>query len=124
MESVPIKWRRQRHRYMLTGSKCSCGGVFYPPRNLCSCGKNTEDAVLSGEGKIISYTEIHTAPEGFEAETPYTIALIKLKDGPVIPAHIVGRGAEIGKKVAPVFRKMGEGGKKGVIAYTTKFVVV
>ena len=123
-KSVPIKWRKQKQRYALSGTKCSCGNIYYPPRRLCKCGEKTTEASMSGEGEIISFTEIHAAPSGFEAQTPYMIGLIKLKEGPVITAHIIGSSADIGKKVRPVFRRTTEDGATGVISYGIKFEVV
>jgi len=35
---------------------------------------------FSGNGTVFSHTTIHTPPEGFEAQVPYTVALIKLDD--------------------------------------------
>ncbi len=122
--SVPIKWRKQGERYMLKGSACECGSVFYPERTFCSCGRKTIEKCFSGDGEIISFTEIHAAPAGFEFLVPYTVALIKLKEGPVMPAHIAEGKADIGKKVRPVFRKIREDGNSGIIIYGIKFVVV
>ncbi len=123
-KSVPIKWRSQKQRYMLTGSKCDCGKIYYPPRGVCDCGKTTKEYGLGGTGVVVSYTEIHSAPIGFEGTTPYTVALIKLDEGPVIPGHIVGGKAAIGEKVKPVFRKITEGDENTAISYIIKFTAV
>lgn len=75
-------------------------------------------------GEIVSFTHIHTNPAGFAA--PYTIALIKLAEGPMISSQMVGRKEDvaIGKKVRVVFRKLSEDGDAGLIHYGFKFEVV
>ncbi len=84
------------------------------------------EQVMSGEGVIETFTIIHTAPEGFEGTTPYAIGLIRLKEGPLITAQIVGdaENIEIGKDAKAVFRKLYEHGKGGLIHYGFKFEVV
>jgi len=85
------------------------------------CHGQTEEHALSGEGEIVSFTHIHAAPSGFEA--PYTIALIKLKEGPTVASQVVGRKEDIkiGKKVKVIFRKLCEDGNAGLIHYGFKF---
>lgn len=46
---------------------------------------------LSGKGEIFSYTTIFDrqhAPAGFELRTPYTVALVKLNEGPIVTAML------------------------------------
>ena len=64
-------------------------------------------------------------PPAFLRQKPYIIALLKLKEGPVITGQIVDTLPEeidIGTKVRSVFRKISEDGKSGVIHYGYKFV--
>jgi uncharacterized OB-fold protein len=125
--SVPMSWRLAKNRYMMVGTVCKhCGAKHFPPRSVCmECGKETEKFQLTGEGKIESYTVIHTAPEGFEKHAPYAIALVKLKEGPVISGHVVNKELiDIGKHVRMVFRKLYEDGAAGVINYGFKFEVI
>jgi hypothetical protein len=86
-------------------------------------GEEMEQFRFSGSGKILSYTIIHAAPDGFEKYSPYAIALIQLDEGPVISSQVVGWGGKIaiGKNVQMVFRKLHEDGKSGVIDYGFKF---
>ena len=79
---------------------------------------------LAGEGEIISYTHVRTPQENFEDETPYTLAIIELEEGPRIAGQITDanpKEIEIGKKVEHVFRHVGEDGKEGIIYYGYKF---
>ena len=127
--SVPMSWRLARHRYTLTGTRCAaCKEAHFPPRVVCkSCGhEKMEPFRFSGNGHIVSYTIIHTAPDGYERHSPYAIALVKLDEGPVISGHVVGDHSIIGmnKPVRMVFRKLYEDGASGIINYGFKFEVV
>ncbi len=128
--SVPLYWRLRKSKYNLVGSRCqSCGATFFPPRSLCqkcrSKGK-IEDFTFSGEGEIVSWTIIRTAPEGFERQAPYPVAIIKLKEGTKVAGQIVddAEKIQIGKKVRPVFRRLFTDGSDGLIHYGLKFEIV
>lgn len=127
--SVPMSWRLAKHRYRLVGTICKgCSTKHFPPRMVCTncSSEDMEPVKFSGLGKILSYTIIHTAPDGFEKQSPYTVALVQLDEGPVISSLIVGDNEKvgIGKGVRMVFRKLYEDGKSGVISYGFKFEVV
>ncbi len=128
MPAVPRFWRMIPNRYNLLGTKCkNCGRVFFPPRSICpDCRRvgNVETYKLDGKGEIISYTHVRSPQEDFEEETPYTIAIIELDEGPRIVGQITdtdGGDIEIGKKVKTTFRNIGEDGNKGIIHYGYKF---
>jgi len=91
------------------------------------CGsEEMERFEFSGSGKIVSYTIIHTAPEGFEKQSPYAIALVQLNEGPVVSSHVVGDLGKVAidKPVRMVFRKLYEDGHAGMINYGFKFEIV
>ncbi|NIO21536.1 MAG: transcriptional regulator [Candidatus Aenigmarchaeota archaeon] len=125
--SVPLFWRLKKPKYNLVGTKClKCKNVYFPPRNLCpECRRsgNIREFPFSGKGKIVSYTIIRTAPEGFEHYTPYVVAIVHLDEGANIAAQIVGdiENIKTGKRVRSVFRKMCEDGSDGLIHYGLKF---
>ena len=129
-QSVPLFWRLKKSRYNLTGTRCTnCGSVFFPPRNLCpKCRRsgNVEDFEFSGNGKILSYTIVRTAPEGFEHYVPYAVAIIRLDEGANVTGQVVGDIEKVrtGKRVRPVFRKINEDGNDGLIHYGLKFELV
>lgn len=124
MGSVPMSWRLAKHRYSMVGTACSCGHVHFPPRAVCECGNDRlEKFAFSGKGEIISYTTIHVGPSGFERNTPYNVALVKLDEGPVISGIVVDKDVQIGQKVRSVFRKLHEDGHGGLISYGFKFEV-
>ncbi len=123
-----MSWRMAKHRYALVGTQCcKCKQLHMPPRVTCECGnEEMKPFKFSGNGKIVSYTVIHAAPEGFEKQIPYSMALIQLDEGPVISSHVVDNkaGIEIGKPVRMVFRKLSEDGRAGIINYGFKFQII
>jgi uncharacterized protein len=126
MHAPPLSWRLKKQKYKLLGSKCGCGIVYYPQRKTCkNCGNVTTKTTCSENGTIISFTQIKVHPEGFEKHKPYVVGLIKLKDGPVISAHIIGPidKIKINVPVKAVFRSLSKT-SDSVINYTTKFEIV
>ena len=131
MGELSRMWREMPSRYRMQGDRCgSCDQVYFPPREICpvchrdSIGK-MKDVDIDGAGEILSFTVVHEAPPAFLRQKPYIIALVKLKEGPVITGQIVDTLPEeidIGTKVRSVFRKISEDGKSGVIHYGYKFV--
>ena len=79
---------------------------------------------LSGKGEIITYTIIHVAPENFEEQVPYPVAIVQLEEGPRVTAQIVDcdiKDVKIGMKVEATFRRIQEEGWTGAIYYGYKF---
>ncbi len=128
---LPLIWRKFPERYLLQGNKCeTCGSAFFPARTICpNCrrkGKLVEQE-MPREGKIITFTEVFTAPYGFEFETPYFIAIIELSNKAKVLSQVVDSPREkirIGTKVRKVFRKISDIDPEGPIAYGYKFKVV
>ena len=122
--SAPSLWRRIKARNCLVGSKCDkCNALFYPPRDNCKCGSSKlSELRFSGKGKIISFSEIHTPPTHFEKQYQYTVALIKLEEGPMITTQVVdSENLHIGMEVESCLRKMYSNGEKGMLCYGIKF---
>ncbi|MHB8567081.1 MAG: Zn-ribbon domain-containing OB-fold protein [Nitrososphaerales archaeon] len=67
----------------LLGLRCSAGHVTVPPRHSCRvCESPTLEVVtLSGKGTIASFTKVYSKSKEFPLETPYTLALVTLKEG-------------------------------------------
>jgi uncharacterized OB-fold protein len=121
-------WRLIPQRYNLVGTECThCGEKFFPPRKWCpNCRRKgvIKNFKFSGKGEIYSYTIIHAAPDGYEVQKPYPMAIIKLVEGPLVTAQIVDckpDEVEVGKKVGVLFRKLFASGKEGTIKYGYKF---
>jgi len=128
MRSVPFHWRRFKELYNLQGSRCEkCGNVFFPVRKICpNCRREGRISLclFSGKGKVYTYTVIRAPPEGFEAFTPYVVALVQLDEGPKVTSQIVDCSPEdvyIGMPVASCFRKLRAQNKEGIIIYGFKF---
>jgi hypothetical protein len=81
--------------------------------------KNT----LSGRGTIYSFTVVQEAPAGFDDQAPYTMALVKLDEGPLITAQLTDLDGTItiGDSVEMVTRKLTTDGSRGMIVYGYKF---
>jgi uncharacterized protein len=65
---------------LLAKTRCkSCGASYFPPRtDCCQClSSEMEWAEITGQGRLISYSKLIYAPTGFEADLPYTIALVE-----------------------------------------------
>ncbi len=79
---------------------------------------------LSGRGEVYSFSTMYNVPHGFEEQKPYTVALIKLDEGPMVTAQltdIASVDVKIGLRVEMVTRKLREDGDEGQIIYGYKF---
>jgi len=121
-------WRLRNQRYSLVGEVCNkCGAKIFPPRDVCpECAKPAyEPYTFSGRGEVYSYSTVYQAPEGFEEYAPYTVALVRLEEGPLVAAQLTdvnSKDVEIGMPVEMVTRKIrDEGSERGMIVYGYKF---
>jgi uncharacterized OB-fold protein len=107
--SLSQNWRSEEQPYTLAS----------PPSTKAS----QELVRLSPKGEIYSYTVVLDAPEGFEEYQPYTIALVRLDDGPMVTAQLTDFDAppEIGQRVEMVTRRLRTDGDQGIIVYGYKF---
>ena len=125
---IPRHWRLKQQRYALVGEVCPhCDAKIFPPRDVCPyCGGEARNEyAFSGRGEVYSYTVLYDAPAGYEANVPYTVALVKLVEGPVITAQLTDLGetpVQIGMPVEMVTRKIREDGdERGMLVYGYKF---
>lgn len=121
-------WRLRKQRYALVGEVCPhCEAKIFPPRDVCpECGGEAKTQYnFSGRGEIYSYTTIYEPPAGYEENAPYTVALVKLEEGPIVTAQLtdVDNGqVQIGQPVEMVTRKLRQDGdERGLIVYGYKF---
>ena len=114
-----------------------------------NCGQPFQ---FSGRGEVWSYSTVYDPPEGFEEQAPYTVALIKLDEGPLVTAQLTDldtseeeketvipgmtengkvvkvkvrvtrRIVEIGMRVEMVTRLIRKDGDRGVLVYGYKFI--
>ncbi len=121
-------WREIPRRYRTEAAKCAkCGFVSFPPRLVCpECGaREFTPVVLSGTGKLLTYTVIRVPPAPFEDQSPYAVGLAELDDGVRLMAQVVDcefDALRVGLRVRLEFRKISEEGAAGVIYYGYKFV--
>lgn len=125
---IPRHWRLKKQRYALIGEICPhCEAKIFPPRDVCpECSREAKtEFQFSGRGEVYSYTTVYDAPAGYEEQAPYTVALVKLEEGPVITAQLTdleGQSVEIGMPVEMVTRKLrNDGDERGLIVYGYKF---
>lgn len=124
---VSRHWRLQEQRYKLVGETCdSCGTKLFPPRDVClECEAPAYELyTFTGLGEIYSFTTIYDAPAGFEHNAPYTVALVKLEEGPIVTAQLTDideSELSIGLPVEMVTRKLRTDGPEGMIVYGYKF---
>lgn len=121
-------WRLKKQRYALTGEICPhCEARLFPPRDVCpECGEEARTLYqFSGRGEVYSYTRVLEAPEGYAESTPYTVALVKLEEGPLVTAQLTDVEAdevEIGTPVEMVTRRLrSANGDRGMLVYGYKF---
>ncbi len=124
---LPRHWRLQNQRYGLVGEVCDqCGVKLFPPRDVCpSCAEPAhEQYTFSGRGQVYSHSTVYSAPAGYEEYAPYTVALVKLDEGPMLTAQLTDLGdqePEIGMPVEMVTRRLRAEGEQGMIVYGYKF---
>lgn len=121
-------WRLRQQRYGLVGEVCPhCNVKIFPPRDICpECGKEAKDIYqFSGRGEVYSFTTIYEPPAGYEETSPYTVALVKLDEGPLVTAQLTDLGdkpIEIGTRVEMVTRRLRQDSdERGLIVYGYKF---
>ncbi|HSG26043.1 MAG TPA: Zn-ribbon domain-containing OB-fold protein [Anaerolineales bacterium] len=125
---IPRHWRLRKQRYGLIGEVCGhCDAKVFPPRDICpSCGEEAKTLyTFSGKGQVYSYTTVFDAPAGFEDSAPYTVAMVKLDEGPFVTAQLTdldNRTVEIGMPVEMVTRKLRSAtDERGMLVYGYKF---
>ncbi len=125
---IPRHWRLRQQRYGLVGEVCGhCDAKVFPPRDLCpECGEEAKTLyTFSGKGEVYSYTTVFDPPAGFEDNTPYTVAMVRLEEGPLVTAQLTdleNKEVEIGMPVEMVTRKLRSAtDERGLLVYGYKF---
>jgi hypothetical protein len=129
--SIPLTWRRIPERYRLVGVKCAtCNAAYFPKRSVCPhCRRKgkLEEVQFSGTGKVFSFTEVTSPPEGFEDQVPYVLAIIELDEGARLTGQVVDASnsdVKIGSRVERVFRVIQRDDPEGLVHYGFKFRLV
>jgi uncharacterized OB-fold protein len=96
-EAKTAEFMRYLEAGKIMATRCKkCGATYFPPKADCpSClSSEVEWFEVAGKGKLRSYTKVNYGPTGFEADTPYILALGEF-DGVQILARL---SRDIGEK--------------------------
>ena len=92
-DEITAEWWEATQGHVLKVQQCSdCEHLQHPPRALCTACASMEHLRLteaSGRGEVDSYTVIHRAPRP-DVEVPYTVARVRLEEGPILLTRLVG----------------------------------
>jgi uncharacterized OB-fold protein len=113
-------WRGVADNRLLLKQCGGCGRHHHPRRMFCYvCGSDAMEWVeAAGTGEIYTYSVVHRAPtEAFQAETPYTVGILKLDEGVFFFSRFYTRGdaeVKIGAKAQVEFEDVSSFGKMPV----------
>jgi uncharacterized OB-fold protein len=113
--------------YRLEGSRCrDCDARQFPPRSVCpACGRrNLEPQRFSGRATLYASTRVTQAPRGHASLAPYSVALVRLEEGPLVAAQLTDVGDEslpAGLPLEMVTRKLRDAEEHGLVVYGYKF---
>ncbi len=120
-------WRQKGSYYRMEGQRHrTTGEVRFParPATLMEQEDDWETYTMSGKGEIYSFSVLRQAPENYDEDTPYPVALVRLDEGPLISAQLTDCGEDdlsIGMPVEMVTRCLKDTGKDSVLVYGYKF---
>ena len=119
-------WRQRAARYRLEGQRHrTTSEVRFPCEPAAGLAAEAwEPHMLSGAGTIYSFSVVRQPPGGYEEQTPYILALIRLAEGPLITAQLADcepHEVTIDMPVEMVTRRLRDLGPDGLIVYGYKF---
>ncbi|MCW4021987.1 MAG: Zn-ribbon domain-containing OB-fold protein [Candidatus Bathyarchaeota archaeon] len=103
--SKTTKFWKELKEGKVFATKCkNCGKLYFPPVADCgNCGSSEVEWIqLSGEGKLVTFTEVIVKPASFSKEPSYIVAVAELVEGVKVLAWLTGIEKEkitIGMKV-------------------------
>jgi len=124
----PRYWREVPARFRLQASRCDgCGAISYPPRLVCPACRKTESKPvhLSRQGKVVTSTVLHVAPDDFAFEAPYAMAIVETPEGARLMAQVADcdpSTVKPGMEVTLEFRRIRKEGQAGILCYGHKAV--
>ncbi|MFQ5856791.1 MAG: Zn-ribbon domain-containing OB-fold protein [Anaerolineae bacterium] len=124
---LPRHWRLKQARYRLEGAQCEdCDSIFFPARSICpECrSERVSPYQFAGRGRVYSYSTVYQPPAGFDEYVPYTVALVRLDEGPLVATQLTDidpSDVEIDMPVEMVTRTLRRYGDDGPIVYGYKF---
>lgn len=126
----PRYWREIPARYRLEAGRCTaCGRVAYPRRRICPACRGTEfePLRLTRRGTVVTSTVIHVAPDAFQMEAPYAMAVVETPEGARLMTQVVDCDPDevaAGMEVSLEFRLVRREGRSGILCYGHKAVPV
>ncbi|MBI4080814.1 MAG: OB-fold domain-containing protein [Candidatus Levybacteria bacterium] len=78
---------------------------------------------LGNRGKIVAWTKVFVAPEGFEHEAPYVVAIVEFEDKSRMSIQVVDCDSvdlQENQEVEVVVRRIGKATADGLIQYGLK----
>ena len=70
-----------------------CSDIHFPPSPICPACLSDQQSwkVVSGNGKLLTWGRFHRAYwDGFKAEVPYEVCVVKLDEGPLLVSNFFG----------------------------------
>ncbi len=118
-------WRKRKSKYRLEGNKFG-SDQYYPPVNVVpgTLNTNLKPVTMPQKAKLVTWSEVKVAPEGFEGQTPYAVGILEFDNGERLTGQIVDvdfTSLQKGDVLYPTFRKIFEDGDDGVIQYGLKW---
>lgn len=98
---IPFVEYLAQGKFMATQCK-KCKNKYFPPRADCPYCLESEMEwfEITSPGKLLTYTQVHYGPLGFEADAPYVIGIVQFPEG----IKVLSR---ISKKIDPTDIKIG-----------------
>jgi uncharacterized OB-fold protein len=116
IEPYAVGFWEAAERGELAMQRClACGAVqLYPRRRCVTCGSDRLEYVpTNGRGTVYTYSTIYrNPPSDFTDDLPYTLAIVKLDDGPQLLTRIVGCDPESVRCDMPVIAEMMQRGDR------------
>lgn len=112
-DEVTAPWWDSTREHRLTVQTCtSCQQVQHPPRAVCTGCSSMDHLTFidaAGTAQVDACTTIHRAPRT-GLEVPYTVARVRLAEGPLLLSRLVGAGEwAIGDAVRVAWADLGDG---------------
>ena len=97
-------WEELKNGKVFATACKNCGKLHFPPAADCgACGSSEMKwTKLTGEGKIVTFTEVIVKPTSFSKEPSYIVAIAKLVEGVKVLAWLSGikkENVQIGMKI-------------------------
>lgn len=89
--ATALWWDATRQRRLVLQHCRLCNRVQHYPRTVClGCkGTDLDFTPASGRGMVHSYSVVHRSPDPEDYPPPYTVALVRLEEGPILFTRLV-----------------------------------